>query len=332
MNIQDITIRALKKTYRIVFKPSFINPLCDSNRQSANDKIYDLLSSDKPCMIARFGTTELITINNYLCIKSKESYVKKVWNYISDNTHTPWWDTKNFKYMDEFSGVFPPIEDTMVRFSKRYLIDIPKIDILGSFQYCEKFMPLKENVYNVHLETLYPFFVEKPWTAALKGKKVLVIHPFEDTIKKQYAQRENLFDHPDVLPEFELITLKAVQSVGGIKVPYKDWFEALKYMEDQISKIDFDICILGCGAYGLPLAAFIKDIGKKSFHLGGGLQLLFGIKGKRWDDPNYGVNEFKAYKGLMANSYASLYNENWIKPLPTDTPKMASKVDGATYW
>lgn len=332
MKFKDLSARVLKRVYRYITHKKFIKPECDSNRQSANDKIYDLLSSDKPCMIARFGTTELITINNYLCINSKESYLKKVWNYISDHTHTPWWDTKNFKYMDEFSGVFPATESTMVRFSKRYLNDIPKIDILGSFQYYEKFTPLKENVYNVHLEALYPFFVEKPWTRVLKGKKVLIIHPFEDSIQTQYSRRETLFENPNVLPEFELITLKAVQSVAGIKVPHKDWFEALKYMEDQIVKIDFDICILGCGAYGLPLAAFIKDMGKKSFHIGGGLQLLFGIKGKRWDDPSYGVNEFKDYEGLMAHSYASLYNENWIKPLPTDTPKMASKVDGATYW
>lgn len=332
MKMKDNIIRVLKKGYRFLFRKKFINPICDANRQSVNDKIYNALVSESPCMIARFGTTELITVNNYLCITNKDSYLKKVWNYISDHTHTPWWHEKNFKYMDEFSGVFPPTEETMVYFSERYLKDIPKIDILGSFQYYEKFMPLNTNVQNVHLETLYPFFVERPWTLALKHKKVLVVHPFEESIQTQYKIREKLFKNLNVLPQFELITLKAVQSAAGIRPPYKDWFAALKHMEDEITKIDFDICILGCGAYGLPLAAHIKSMGKKSFHIGGGLQLLFGIKGKRWDNPNYGVNEFKDYEGLMAQSYASLYNEYWIKPLQEDTPKTASKVDGATYW
>lgn len=332
MKINDILIRMLKKGYRVLFRKKFINPVCDANRQSANDKIYNLLTNDQPCMIARFGTTELITVNNFLCITNEKSYFLKFWRYIVDNTHTPWWDIRNFKYMDEYSGVYPPTEEIMVRFSERYIKDIPTIDLLGSFQYYEKFMPLKEDCQRVHLETLYPFFVERPWTLALKEKKVLVVHPFEETILTQYKIREKLFSHRDVLPYFELITIKAIQSAAGIRPPYKDWFDALKYMEDQISIIDFDICILGCGAYGLPLAAHIKRMGKKSFHIGGGLQLLFGIKGKRWDDPKYGVEEFREYSGLMDESYCSLYNDYWIRPLKIDTPTTALKVDGATYW
>ena len=39
-----------------------------------------------------------------------------------------------------------------------------------------------------------------------------------------------------------------------------------------------------------------------SLYVGGGLQLLFGIKGKRWDDAN----------GKL------LYNEHWVRPLSSD--------------
>jgi len=103
-------------------------------------------------------------------------------------------------------------------------------------------------------------------------------------------------------------------------------------MEDEIEKIDFDVCLIGCGAYGLPLAAHVKRLGKQAIHLGGGLQLLFGIKGKRWDNPDYGKKEFSNFPGLMQYSYSSLYNEDWIKPLPEDTPASAKKIDNATYW
>ena len=257
--------------------------------------------------------------------------VKKLYKYITDNTHTPWWFKDNIKYLDVFSGVFPPTIETAKRFSERYLEDIPLIDILGSFQYYEKFMPLKQDSIKVHVETLYPFFVNHPWTKALKGKKVLVVHPFEDTIKLQYAKRELLFENKEILPDFELITLKAVQSAAGMKVPFKDWFEALQYMKEKIEKIDFDICILGCGAYGLPLAADIKRMGKKAIHLGGGTQLLFGIKGKRWDkESNYG--SWYNIPHLFDKNYADLYNEHWIRPLKEDTPNTAQKLDGATYW
>ncbi|PXY45703.1 hypothetical protein [Flavobacterium hydrophilum] len=330
MNIKDISVRVLKKAYRFFLIKKFENPYCDINRQSANDQIYDLLNDNKPCMIARFGTTELIAVNNYLCITSNEKYYKKIWNYISDKTHLPWWDEKHFKFMDVFSGIFPPTKETAEEFSKLYLSDTPQIDLLGSFQYYEKFMPLRSDVKYVHLECLYPFFVEKPWTRALKGKKVLVVHPFEETIQEQYKLKNKLFENPDLLPEFELITYKAIQSAAGIEVPYRDWFEALKLMQDQISEIDFDICILGCGAYGLPLAAHIKRIGKKAFHMGGGVQLLFGIKGKRWDTPSYG-REY-GIPELFVEPYCNLYNEYWTKPLKINTPDKASAIDGATYW
>ena len=132
----------------------------------------------------------------------------------------------------------------------------------------------------------------------------------------------------DILPIFELKTIKAIQSVADNKVPYKDWFEALKWMEDEICKTDFDICILGCGAYGLPLAAYIKRLGKKAIHLGGGSQLLFGIKGKRWDNNNY---HWKNLPQLNTN-YSSLYNEYWVRPSQNEIPDSALKVEGACYW
>lgn len=109
-----------------------------------------------------------------------------------------------------------------------------------------------------------PFLWKNPWTKYLKGKKVLVVHPFVDSIKSQYENnRTNLFEDPDVLPEFkELILVKAVQSIVGTKTDYKDWFEALKHMEDEISHLDFDVALIGCGAYGMPLAAHVKRMGK----------------------------------------------------------------------
>lgn len=184
---------------------------------------------------------------------------------MTDNIGLRWWDKVNLAVMKKHSGIFPERIDILERFSERYLKDIPEIDLLGSFNYTEKFMPLRNDVINVHLECLYPFWVEKPWTLALAGKKILVIHPFIDTIKSQYSRHNLLFENKNMLPLFDLKTLRAVQSVADNDVPFKDWFEALKWMENEIDKIDFDICILGCGAYGLPLAAYVKRLGKKQF-------------------------------------------------------------------
>ena len=156
--------------------------------------------------------------------------------------------------------------------------------------------------------------------------KVLVIHPFEEEIKAQYKNREKLFKN-NLLPKFELKTINAVQSLGGDS-DFDNWFEALDWMKAKMDMIDYDICLIGAGAYGFPLAAHAKRTGKKSIHLGGSLQLLFGIIGKRWEDPNYGVREWQIPKG----SYSSLINENWIRPGNHLKPKNAQQVEGACYW
>ena len=77
------------------------------------------------------------------------------------------------------------------------------------------------------------------------------------------------------------------------------------------------MALLGCGAYGLPLAAAIKGMGRPVLQLGGALQLLFGIRGRRWE---------------AMPPFAALMNEHWVRPLPEETPVAADKVDGGCYW
>lgn len=331
MEIKDVVIRCVRKCYRLLTSKHFYQPDSIVDRQKANDIIFAHLTGNNPCMISRFGTTEMNCLVNYITVHSNKPYIKKLIDFVTDWTATPWWNKDHFEVMSLWSGIFPPCLDTAERFAEKYFEDIPLIDILGSFQYQEKFMPLKSNIIKVHLETLYPFYVERPWTRCLKGKKVLVVHPFENTIRFQYNKRSLLFKNDDVLPEFTLITLKAVQSVANTKVPFKDWFEALDYMKNQINNIDFDYCLLGCGAYGLPLAAHVKRMGKKAIHLGGGLQLLFGIKGKRW------VDQYEEYWNIrpgvkIYTNYKPLFNDSWIYPLDSEKPKNAKVVENACYW
>lgn len=332
MRVKDIIIRVLKHAYRKCFNVSFLPPECDCNRQSSNDKIYELLSTGKPCMVARFGTTELTCLTNYVAVHSDKSFIKKYIDYVTGYCGTPWWNEDHFKIMSLWSGIFPPCQDTAERFSERYMQDIPLIDILACHQYTEYYMPLRNDIQRVQLEMLYPFFVERPWTRILKGKRVLVIHPFEETIKHQYAKRKLLFQDENILPDFHLITLKAVQTIAGIKSEFKDWFEALHWMEAEMDKIDYDIAIIGCGAYGMPLAAHAKRMGKQAIHLAGGTQLLFGILGNRWTK-QYVSEGIRKYRDNMIDvNYTPLFNSNWIYPLECDTIKDADIVEGACYW
>ena len=95
-------------------------------------------------------------------------------------------------------------------------------------------------------------------------------------------------------------------------------------MEEQIDKIDYDIAILGCGAYGFNLSAHIKRSGKKAIQLGGVTQLLFGIRGKRWEQNNQ--------KWYAHGNYPDLMNDSWCRPSIEETPQSANRVENACYW
>ena len=55
-------------------------------------------------------------------------------------------------------------------------------------------------------------------------------------------------------------------------------------MIEKCIRLEFDVSIVGCGAYGFPLANEIKKKGKVAIHLTGATQLMFGIVGKRWEE------------------------------------------------
>lgn len=331
MNLSLLFLKILRKGYRSVWHPYWTQPDCVIDRQKANDLIYDVLISDSPCMISRIGTVEMGCLGHYLNLHDSNTLLKRCMQYIVNDNYAPIWDEKHLDGLCNGPGGFPHTREFFDRFCEQYLHDIPPIDILGSLNITEKYLPIAPETIKIHLESLYPFFVERPWTRALKEKRVLVIHPFEKTILHQEKKREMIFADPDVFPPYRLQTLRAVQSIGmnDELQHYHDWFDALHSMEEKITQYDFDFALIGCGGYGLPLAAFIKRMGKKAIHLGGGLQLLFGIKGKRWED-NY-TWTYHTKEKLDLN-YTSLYNDFWVRPFPEDTPQVATKIENGCYW
>ena len=288
------------------------------SKDYASALITNALNSPKPVMIARLGSTEMLCMTNYLAVKNPAKY-KSVAGYIKGQSPPWWWDKPAVRQIQRWSGFFPDSLQKLEQFCELMITDLQNVDILGSWLKEESFFRNELiNSKKVMLEDLEPFFVKEPWTMALKNKRVLVVHPFEDTIKCQFDSRNKIF--PDqLLPDFELLTVRAVQTIAGEPTPFSDWFEALEHMKKEISSKDFDICILGCGAYGFPLASFVKSLGKKAIHLGGVTQLLFGIKGKRWEN-------------FLVYPYENLYNEYWVRPGTNERPQKADLVEGACYW
>lgn len=162
------------------------------------------------------------------------------------------------------------------------------------------------------------------WVPSLEGKRVLVVSPFARSIAVQWAKRDRLREgfangtKPFHYPEFELQTVKAHDTIkGNTPFPCADWRESFEQMADEIAALDFDLAILGCGSYGMPLTAHVKSLGRSAFYAGSYTQILFGIMGRRWE------------KNATLQSYAT---DAWKRPDADERPKTFMAVTGGCYW
>jgi hypothetical protein len=269
--------------------------------EQGNNIIKENILTKKNFMVSRFGSTEL----------------NCAYNIVKGN---------KVKYKDKIqlktnAGFFPLEDKHLYDFSKLYLNSASYADAMLTWGFIkDEENALSEYCNNAILlshRSIEPYYHKDPWTEALKDKRILIIHPFSKSIQKQYLKRKLLFKNKNVLPNFDLITIKAVQSIANNNCGFESWFEALSSMYKKIDNIDFDIAIIGAGAYGLPLSAYIKRKGKISIHMGGATQILFGIKGNRWDKNPY---------------ISNLYNKHWVRPMKSEIPSKSKKVENGCYW
>ena len=302
---------------RYLSKMSEVKPYDEYKALSLEPKELNLRLRGRACLqtpfsAAKMGMVEIMSVDHYLRQKSHQR----------DRTYR---GVGQLMYFN--AGIFPATVESFDEFNEIYLSYFSDLDFFGMWVWGpEPHGPTEKLVYEEYAPNStivgcdwMPWHNEEPWTSQLKGKRVLVISPFADTIQKQYTKRDLLWDNPDMLPQFdELRTIKCPLSAGLSESPFASWKEGLSSMEKQMSQIDFDVCFVGAGAWGLPLAVHAKRLGKIGIHSGGDTQLLFGIKGKRWDD--------------NPDMSKRLYNEHWVRPSESETPRDKTLIEGGCYW
>jgi len=168
----------------------------------------------------------------------------------------------------------------------------------------------------VNVEAIAPSVDHKiKWMAALDGKTVLVVSPFIDSFEKQLKRLPEIWPNWEKVPNF---TMK------GIKFPYLieedcplTWWEVYTDIAKVVRASEYDVALFGCGGLGLPLAAMTRCSGKIGIHLGGHLQLFFGVYGQRF---------------LHHEWHRRCINDAWVRPAPHEVPRSASRVEGGCYW
>lgn len=292
--------------------------LCYNDLNQSNEQIIKLIQKNEPFIISRMG----------IGAETYKTYEYETTNKITNSYLHP----KTLTLYN--AGIYYQENDfhKLELFLKQYRTALFNSNILASFfnssiSTIQDYFSNKYYLPQIHSRSLEPFYQIqeniKPWTHYLIDKKVLIINPFVESFKKQMENKFKIFKDKNkqiFLENQEFVYYKSYQTIAGNHI-HNDWFETFMIMCKDISKIDFDIALLGCGGYGLPLCNFIKTkLNKSAIYIGGGLQLLFGVMGKRWEN-----NE-------MWNKIIKENDCKFIRPSKDEICNNLKTIEDGCYW
>jgi hypothetical protein len=177
-----------------------------------------------------------------------------------------------------------------------------------------------KHVPNINAIALEPYYVADPhsWMTSLRGKRILIVHPFVETMKRQVAHLDKLFPGREWFRNCMFQFIAPPFTLAG-NHQGRDWQEHLRNFYTKLDQCEeFDVALVAGGGYGMIISDYVYTKRNKSvLYIGGALQLFFGIIGKRWFDN----------KAIL-----SLVNDYWVRPSQADRPPHFTKVEKGCYW
>ncbi len=156
-----------------------------------------------------------------------------------------------------------------------------------------------------------------------RNKKILIICPFAGLLKERAT--EEVFEgvwsktgkrwfYPSEVDaiEFPYGFARTTQEKHGSAL------QLFEHITDEIDRRTFDIALIAAAGLAIPLASYVKSIGKVGIDLGGHLQILFGVIGKRWRN--------------WENWRRDYFNEWWIDMPEKYKPEETDVCDRGAYW
>lgn len=279
--------------------------------------IEQALQRRSGALIGRNGTIELETLFFSLSHQSSE-YPQSI-----------------ARRIELHAGVWPSTRASVNEWSKSLLESIQASDVLVAGWYA----PLQEaeaqllakaapTVPQIPLRSLEPYYVppEKRWTQLLANQRVAVVSSFAETIQEQLDSRELVWPvaSESLLPSSTTwIPIRTgyapvlAQGVASWPSEIERWQDAVSSVVEQVLASKARIALIGCGGLGMLIASALKKEGVIAIVLGGAVQVLFGVKGMRW-----------ATHSVISH----FWNEAWVWPKESETPRGASLIEGACYW
>jgi hypothetical protein len=234
--------------------------------------------------------------------------------------------------LERNAGVFPSEPLVVKRWCSEYEEAVKSADILATGWY--EPIKKKEQVYlkeigwdgkQVPLRALEPYYHKELWTHELEGQKVCVVSSFTDTIQSQ-LKKPGLWPNglwpnrfwPSIQWSFVKTGYAPCLAMGraGWECENESWVECVDYVVSEVVRENPRVVIIGCGGLGMIIASRLKKLGKICLVLGGATQVLFGIKGRRWE----------------SHELSRFWNSEWVGPSIEETPAGANQVEKGCYW
>jgi hypothetical protein len=237
-------------------------------------------------------------------------------------------------HCDYMTGVFPSTPKFLKIFAQFFLENIGDLNILGLMDGKNEFQLMS----SLQIEAKLTYFQSMEpdrsipenlslcYLLLFRGKKILLISPYAEFIASR--AKADIYDSVWQASEkkwFSPLSIEALNipysyiSASETHALYHDSVELYQTICTQISKLEFDIALIGAGALGMPIARYVKSLGKVGLSLGGHLQVIFGVAGGRWrNDPDW---------------VARYLNEYWVDVPPNYHPPLSKQLsDGGAYW
>jgi len=225
------------------------------------------------------------------------------------------------KVMKRNAGIHLPDMASARAYAAAYLLPFQRCKVYASWEPWSHYTPHVKESQDFIQETYQKpqigafvfdifHYIHEPWTHGLRGKRLLIVSPFVDQIRKQpQAYRNPLF--PDCTFQY----MKPPQT-HGIE-PSRPWHEEFADFCAAVDAVDFDVALCSCGGYGNPICGHIYAKGRSAIYVGGVLQMYFGIYGNRW------LNERPEMVSMHRSS-------TWTRP--TEKPQGFDEIEGSCYW
>jgi hypothetical protein len=179
----------------------------------------------------------------------------------------------------------------------------------------------------VALRSLEPYYVNKEnrWSSVIKDEHICVVTSFAESASLQVQKGEHVVwdKNAGYLWPKQISFVKTgyapalAHGRAGWEESPESWKEAVEYTVGEVLKSDARVVFIGCGGLGMIIGARLKAAGKICIVMGGATQVLFGIKGHRWETHPV---------------ISTFWGKEWIWPSIEETPRGAGGVEDACYW